>query len=120
MVNYKCKLATMKVLFEFLHPKHQSQCLLLNLSIVELTGYECPEWKMIGCSDQAGKMFHITAPRPYAEATVANFNGNIGSYWVSTFVESVRSLETLKGFVHSEVHFCLHPSCISVFRCCIR
>ena len=58
-----------QILVEMLHPRHQSQSLLLNLSMVALTGYECPG--AIGCSNPSGKMCEITAPRPYAEASAA-------------------------------------------------
>ena len=57
---------------EMLPPKHQSQCPLLNLSLVELTGYECHGH--ISSSDRSGKMCEIIAPRPYAETPAANFN----------------------------------------------
>ena len=76
---YKCKLATIKVLLEMLHSKHQSQCLLLILSIVALTSTSVLDAKAIGYSDPSGKMCVITASRPYAEASAANFNGNIES-----------------------------------------
>ena len=32
----------------------------------------------MGCSDPLGKMCEITAPRPNAEESATNFNGNIG------------------------------------------
>ena len=64
-------------------------------------------------------MFEITAPKPYAETSSANFNGNIGSKRDCKFAENIRYLEALKALVRSGVHFQLHPCC-SEFRGCSR
>ena len=100
--QYKCKPMTIKVLVEILYPK-------ANASF----HFE-PSWGSLGTGCISNRVLwsiRKTAPRPYAEAFAANFNGNKGSLWVSTFAESIRSLEALKALVHSGVYFQLHPWC---------